>query len=97
MYMVAVHDKKVIRRYLENREPGNFAFQHHNLEGDAWSDSQWFALQEQGQIKALAMWVLKYELPVLIGATGDMEGDDYEAQCRLLTAMSKYLPARLYS
>lgn len=94
MKLRAIHDRDIIKEYLNRQEAGNFIYQCNNLETPFWETTQWYGLYEENILTALAMFVVKYDIPILLAASY-CETDLYQEE--LFKQLRLFMPKRLYS
>lgn len=94
MKLRAIHDRDIIKEYLNRQEAGNFIYQCNNLETPFWETTQWYGLYEENNVMALAMFVIKYDIPILLAASY-CETDLYQEE--LFKQLRLFMPKKLYS
>lgn len=94
MKLRAIHDRDIIKEYLNKQETGNFIYQCNNLETPFWETTQWYGLYEKNKVMALAMFIIKYDIPILLAASY-CETDFYQEE--LFKQLRLFMPKKLYS
>jgi ribosomal protein S18 acetylase RimI-like enzyme len=93
MRMIAIHEKGKIENFLNKTDKDNFMYFYNNLEVGFWENTQWFGLENNGEILSLAMLILKYETPVLLASCYH---EDHIYQKDLIKRLYPYLPKKIY-
>ncbi len=91
MNVTLLHDKVEIESFLRGNTPLHL-YELGDLDEFFWPYTSWYALQDKGQIRALALLYVNLELPTLLAIA-----DDIEATRQLLAASLPLLPRRLYA
>jgi GNAT superfamily N-acetyltransferase len=86
-----LHDKDEIESFLRHNTPLHL-YELGDLDEFFWPYTSWYALQETGQIRALALLYCNLEFPTLLAIT-----DDLDAERQLLSASLPLLPRRMYA
>lgn len=95
MKLKSIHDKSIINDFLAKVDPGNYIYQCNNSEDPVfWTDTQWYGLFDEEQLMALAMYVIRYDIPVLLAASCD---EAHHHQAELLRQLKPHLPSALYA
>jgi hypothetical protein len=90
MQLESLHDRDTIRRLLEV-DRGRFAYLLGDLDPFFWGRTVWFAAAEAQRHRAVLLLYLSHRRPVAL-----IFGQDDEALCWLLEAVTPILPAMLY-
>jgi ribosomal protein S18 acetylase RimI-like enzyme len=93
MELLAIHEKKQIKNYLNQVGFENFVYHCNNLEKGFWERTQWFGLCGNGEIHAIAMLSLKYGIPILLASSYH---ENNPIQKELLKQLAPYLPEKVY-
>ncbi|MCS5423118.1 MULTISPECIES: GNAT family N-acetyltransferase [Psychrilyobacter] len=94
MKLMAIHHKGTIKEYLNRQKLGNFIYQCNNLGTPFWENTQWYGLYEEDRLMAVAMFVIKYDIPILL-ATSYCKTDFYQDE--LFKQLRIFLPKKLYT
>lgn len=92
MRPIQLHDKGRIESFLLRRPELNF-YHLGDLDDFFWPYTQWLALEEDGDITALALVYSGIDPPVLLA----IENDNHAEMLALLTASLPLLPPRVYT
>jgi ribosomal protein S18 acetylase RimI-like enzyme len=92
MSFIFLHDKNQIEAFLLKHRHLNF-YHLGDLDDFFWPYTTWYALQEDGEIKALNLFYSGIVPPVLLG----IENDNLEEMKTLLEASLPLLPAHFYA
>jgi ribosomal protein S18 acetylase RimI-like enzyme len=93
MELGIIHSKKDIERFLREQEVNNFIYRCNNLEPPFWEKTQWYGLYDEGKLVSIAMFVTKYDIPVLIACNYKEDGKYQE---ELLLKLRPHLPCNIY-
>ena len=91
MLPIILHDKAEIRLFLQ-KDVFLHIYSLGDLDDFFWSYTTWYALRQDGDIRAIILQYIGQELPVLL-----MLSDDIPAMSALIRAAAHLFPRRFYS
>jgi ribosomal protein S18 acetylase RimI-like enzyme len=91
MRAICLHDKHRIAAFLR-RDPARNVYLIGDLDDFFWPYTQWYGLEDDGELREVALIYAGTALPVLLAL-----GHEPEAMCTLLHGIRHLLPPRLYA
>lgn len=91
MPLVSIHNKDTIEQYLRKNTPSHL-YELGDLDEFYWPSTTWYALEEAGRVRALALLYTALELPNLLA-----NSEDLATMRVLLQSLLPILPRRFYA
>ena len=92
MRITSIHDKQTIERFAR-RNPYLFLYELGDLDDFFWPYTVWYALEDEGDMREMALFYTDVEPPVLLAHTATSP----ETMRQLLMGLRRALPHRFFS
>jgi ribosomal protein S18 acetylase RimI-like enzyme len=93
MKVQIVNDSNTVFEFLKSKARYDYVYQFSNLEPAQWKSVICYGLFDEGELKAMAMMNMNYDVPVLLAACFD--NGKYSVE--LLKRIKKFLPPSFYT
>lgn len=88
-----IHNSSKVYEFLKDKIRYNYIYQFSDLSPEQWENAICYGLYEDGKVKAIAMEMMNYSIPVLLAA--GFENQEYSKE--LVGRIKEYLPPKFYT